>query len=280
MALILAQPLLMVELFHAVGPWLLTFKPFCRILGRDMNKLPCFLAALAIGSCFCTASENDAYVCRLQSLTREFPIEVKEIIHPRWLRSTPLSVDLQVVPPSEKITVLAISADDVAFTDAKGNALAWSLDEVFGQSGDDIELNVYTVPHGEWVELKGNLIVKIGGDIVTQPGQTVKMGEKGKLDIQGCDISYKWDADDKLWISVSNSDVCMLEDFIFKTPSGEAVRIISSSQTLGDEEVSWQFEFEKHVKAVSVLAKTYSELQSVTVPVNMRIGFTGEIKSE
>ena len=226
------------------------------------------------------ASENDAYVCRLQSLPLEFPIEVKEKFYPRWLRSTPLSVDLQVVPPSEKITVLAISADDVAFTDAKGNALAWSLDEVFGQSGDDIELNVYTVPHGEWVELKGNLIVKIGGDIVTQPGQTVKMGEKGKLDIQGCDISYKWDADDKLWISVSNSDVCMLEDFIFKTPSGEAVRIISSSQTLGDEEVSWQFEFEKYVKAVSVLAKTYSELQSVTVPVNMRIGFTGEIKSE
>lgn len=158
MALILAQPLFMVELFQAVGAWLLTFKPFCRILGRDMNKLPCFLAAFAIGSCFCKASENDAYVCRLQSLTREFPIEVKE--------------------------------------------------------------------------------------------------------------------------TVSNSDVCMLEDFIFKTPSGEAVRIISSSQTLGDEEVSWRFEFEKDVKAVSVLAKTYSELQSVSVPVNMRIGFTGEIKSE
>jgi hypothetical protein len=97
MALILAQPLLMVELFQAVGAWLLTFKPFCRILGRDMNKLPCFLAAFAIGSCFCMASENDAYVCRLQSLTREFPIEVKEKFHPRWLRSTPLSVDLKAV---------------------------------------------------------------------------------------------------------------------------------------------------------------------------------------
>ena len=245
-----------------------------------MKKLPYFLAFFAIGSGICAAADNDAYVCRLQSLTREFPIEAKEKFRPRWLRSTPLLLDLQVVPPSEKVTVLAISANEVSITDAQGNALEWSLDEVFGQSGDDIELNVYTVPQGEWAEIKGNLTVKIGGDIVTQPGQTVQMGEKGKLDIPGCDISYEWDENEDLRISMSNSDANSLDDFIFKTPSGEDVKIVSSSQTLGEQEVSWRFEFAKDIKAVSVLAKTYSALKDITVPVNMRIGFSGEIKAE
>ena len=243
-------------------------------------KLPYFLAFFAIGSGICAAADNDAYVCRLQSLTREFPMEAEEESIPRWLRSASLSVEIQVVPPAEKMTVLAISENDVSITDAKGNALEGSPDKIFAQSGDVIEFNVYTAPQGEWVEIKGNLVVTIGGDIVTQPGQTVQMGEKGKLDIPSCDISYEWDENEDLRISMSNSDANSLDDFIFKTPSGEDVKIVSSSQTLGEQEVSWQFEFEKDIKAVSVLAKTYSALEDITVPVNMRIGFSGEIKAE
>lgn len=245
-----------------------------------MKKLPYFLAFFAIGSGICAAADNDAYVCRLQSLTREFPMEAEEESIPRWLRSAALSVEIQVVPPSEKMTVLAISANDVSITDAKGNALEWSPDKIFAQSGDVIEFNVYTAPQGEWVEIKGNLIVTIGGDIVTQPGQTVKMGEKGKLNIHGCDVSYEWDENDELRISMSNGDANMLDDFIFKTPSGEEAEIISTCQASGEGEVRCYFGFEKDVKTVSVMAKTYSELKSDTVSFHKRIGFCGELNAE
>ena len=226
------------------------------------------------------ASEDSAFVCRLQSLTREFPVEVEETSFPRWLRSVPLSVEIQLLPASEKITVLAIRADDVSITDAEGNALEWSLDEIFGQSGDVIEFNVNTVPQGEWVEIKGNLTVKSGCGIVSHPGQTVKMGEKGKLDIPGCDISYEWDVNGNLRISMSNSDANMLDDFIFKTPSGEEAEIISICRASGEGEVCCFFGFEKDVKTVSVMAKTYSELKSDTVSFHKRIGFCGELNAE
>ena len=245
-----------------------------------MSKLPYYLAAFATGLCFCMASADADYACRLHSLTREFPVEVGETSHPRWLRSVPLSVEIQLLPASEKITVLAISADDVSITDAEGNALEWSLDEIFGQSGDVIEFNVNTVPQGEWVEIKGNLTVKSGCGIVSHPGQTVKMGEKGKLDIPGCDISYEWDVNGNLRISISNSDASVLDDFSFQTPSGDDVKIISSSQSSGEGEVHLRFEFVEEVKTVSVIAKSYSELKSDTVPVHKRIGFCGELKAE
>ena len=118
-----------------------------------MKKLPYFLAFFAIASGICAAADNDAYVCRLQSLTREYPMEAEEDSIPRWLHSASLSVEIQVVPPTEKMTVLAISANDVSITDAKGNALEGSPDKIFAQSGDVIEFNVYTAPQGEWVEI-------------------------------------------------------------------------------------------------------------------------------
>ena len=245
-----------------------------------MKKLPYFLAFFAIGSGICAAADNDAYVCRLQSLTREFPMEPEEESVPRWLRSASLSVEIQVVPPSEKMTVLAISANDVSITDAKGNALEGSPDKIFAQSGDVIEFNVNTVPQGEWVEIKGNLTVKSGCGIVSHPGQTVKMGEKGKLDIPGCDISYEWDVNGNLRISMRNGDANMLDDFIFKTPSGEEVEIISICRASGEGEVCCFFGFEKDVKTVSVMAKTYSELKSDTVSFHKRIGFCGELNAE
>jgi hypothetical protein len=62
-----------------------------------MKKLPYFLAFFVIGSGICAAADNDAYVCRLQSLTREFPMEAEEESSPRWLRSASLTVEIQAV---------------------------------------------------------------------------------------------------------------------------------------------------------------------------------------
>ena len=79
---------------------------------------------------------------------------------------------------------------------------------------------------------------------------------------------------------MSNSDASVLDDFIFQTPSGDDVKIISSSQSSGEGEVHLRFKFVEEVKTVSVIAKSYSELKSDMVPVHKRIGFSGELKAE
>ena len=236
-----------------------------------MNKLSCILSALFLGSAFCLAAESETIECRLQSLTREFAHETE-------LERVPLEVEIALIPPTETTTVLNIAEGEISITDAMGNALEWSLFD--GRSGNVAGFEVYTVPQGDWVEIKGELTVRIGCDIVTQPGQTVKMGEKGKLNIQGCEISYEWDDNSKLRIFMKEADAEILADFIFKTPSDEDVEIFSSSRMYGMGEEHQEFRFKDDVKAISVIARTYRELKSVTVPVHKRFGFSGELKAE
>ena len=240
----------------------------------DMYKLPNYLVAIAIGSALSMAAESDSIECRLLSLNREFVVEteLEAVLY------APLNVEIELVPPTESTTVLSIVESQISITDAKGNALKWSLFE--GHSGNVAGFEVYTEPQGEWVEIKGNLTARISNDKVTHPGQTVKMGEKGKLNIPGCEISYEWDDNSKLKMFMREADAMMLADFIFKTPSGEEVEILSSSCMSGMGEEHRVFRFKDDVKAVSVIAKTYSDLKRVSVPVHKRIGFSGELKAE
>ena len=248
-----------------------------------MNKLPCILAAFFICSDFCLSAEDDAVECRLQSLRREFVIEAEESDIPSWFQCMPpLSLELKLVPPAEKMRILSIAAKDISITDAKGKPLEWICNEMGGSeiNRDVAAFEICTNPQGEWVEIKGTLAVQMADDIISHPAQTVTMREKGKLNIAGREITYAWGEDKRLEFSLSERDAWGLAEFSFVLPSGEIVEYISSSCTVGLPVVEFGYRFRDDVKTVSVIVRTYSEPRCVMVPVRMRIGFSGEIKSE
>ena len=195
----------------------------------------------------------------------------------------PDTVELKLAAPSEQKIIQEISAGNIAITDAKGNSLEWSLSEkesIRGVAKGVTVFKIHTVPQGDWVEIKGDLKAQVSGDIITHPAQSVKMGEKGKLNIPGLDITVEWDKDDELELSTTGKQSRAIADCSFKTPSGAEAEILHSSTMSGMNEVSLGYGFEDGIKEVSVIMKTYGEPKTVTVPVHKRIGFSGELKAE
>lgn len=253
--------------------------------GEVMNK-SLILVGLAACVCFASASDGESIECKLQSLTRNYAAKPVEPNAPRWARKyadVPLTVELKLAVPSEQKVIQEISAGNIAITDAKGNSLEWSLSEkesIRGVAKGVTVFKIHTVPQGDWVEIKGDLKAQVSGDIITHPAQSVKMGEKGKLNIPGLDITVEWDKDDELELSTTGKQSRAIADCSFKTPSGAEAEILHSSTMSGMNEVSLGYGFEDGIKEVSVIMKTYGEPKTVTVPVHKRIGFSGELKAE
>lgn len=251
-----------------------------------MNKLPFLLIGFAANVFCVSAADNDVLECKLQSLTRNYSAKPVEPNAPRWARKyadVPLTVELKLAAASEQKVIQEISAGNIAITDAKGNSLEWSLSEkesIRGVAKGVTVFRIHTVPQGDWVEIKGDLKAQITGDIITHPAQSVKMGEKGKLDIPGLDITVEWDNDGELEFSTTGKQSRAIADCSFKTQSGAEAEILHSSTMSGMNEVSLGYGFEDGVKEVSVIMKTYGEPKTVTVPVHKRIGFSGELKAE
>lgn len=231
------------------------------------------------------AAESETIDCQVRSIARDFSAKPMAQKTPRWAymhSAVPLTVELKLAASSEKTVIQDIAAGKITINDAKGNTLEWSLSEKdsFREQKGVAVFKIHTAPQGDWVEIKGSLTAQLSGDIVTHPAQGVKMGEKGKLNIPGCEISYEWDENDMLELSMSGKDNKAIADCSFKTPAGESVEICYTAHSSGMGEVSRGYGFGDDVKAVSVIVKTYGEPKSATVPLNMRIGFSGELKAE
>lgn len=186
----------------------------------------------------------------------------------------------KITVPSEKQSILSVTPVDVSISDASGSPMEWSVTDEKSRSASAhmLAFDIETQPKGEWVEIKGSLSVSIASSTVKQPARKVKCGDSGKLDIPGLEISYKWEKGEDIEFSMSQADSRRIADINFKTPAGKTVAVVSSGTFTGMDETEYSYGFATDEKEICVVVETYTEPATVTIPLNSRIGFSGEQK--
>ena len=186
----------------------------------------------------------------------------------------------KITLPSEKQSILSITPVDVSISDASGSPLEWSVtdEKSRSDSAQMLAFDIENQPKGEWVEIKGSLSVSIATGSVRQPARKVKCGDSGKLDIPGLEITYKWEKGEDITFSMSQADSRRIADISFKTPAGKKIQVVSSGTFSGIDETEYSYGFATDEKEICVVVETYTEPSTVTIPLNSRIGFSGEQK--
>ena len=250
---------------------------------RVMKLFSLFASVLAVTSAMAVANETPQLT--LYSLQRNYSVAAEPTRTPhnmfRFFKA-PSAMQLvwKITLPSEKQSILSITPVDVSISDASGSPLEWSVtdEKSRSDSAQMLAFDIENQPKGEWVEIKGSLSVAIATGSVKQPARKVKCGDSGKLDIPGLEISYKWEKGEDIEFSMSQADSRRIADINFKTPAGKTVAVRSSGTFTGMDETEYSYGFATDEKEICVVVETYTEPVTVTIPLNSRIGFSGEQK--
>lgn len=248
-----------------------------------MNLFSLFASILAVTSAVAVANETPQLT--LYSLQRNYSVAAEPTRTPhnmfRFFKA-PSAMQLvwKITLPSEKQSILSITPVDVSISDASGSPLEWSVtdEKSRSDSAQMLAFDIENQPKGEWVEIKGSLSVFIATGSVKQPARKVKCGDSGKLDIPGLEITYKWEKGEDITFSMSQADSRRIADIRFKTPAGKTVAVRSSATFTGMDETEYSYGFATDEKEICVVVETYTEPSTVTIPLNSRIGFSGEQK--
>lgn len=245
-----------------------------------MNKLPLLSITLLMSiPGFCIAA--DAPTATLYSLTRVF--EEKKEPAPKdgnmfvFFNEQPaLRITWKLNAP-QKQNIISVKPGDISITDASGATLEWSAGNLpfSNKEGKHVSIDIDTQPKGDWIEIKGNLSASVAKGSSKQPAQTVKCGEKGKLNIKGLNISYEWEEGEDIQFSMSDKDNARVADIRFRTKSGQKVKVNGTSRMSGMKEATLGYSLDTDEKEVSVIVSTYKDPTTITIPLNMKVGFSG-----
>ena len=244
-----------------------------------MNKLPLCITLLMSISGFGIAA--DAPTATLYSLTRVFE-EKKEAAQKsesmfHFFKEQPaLQITWKLHAPPEQ-SIISVKPGDISITDASGATLEWSTGNLpfSNKEGKHVSIDIDTQPKGDWIEIKGNLSASVAKGSSKQPAQTVKSGEKGKLNIKGLNISYEWEEDENIQFSMSEKDNARVADIRFRTKSGQIVKVNGTTLWSGMKEITLGYSLDTDEKEVSVVVTTYEDPTTITIPLNMKVGFSG-----
>lgn len=250
---------------------------------RVMKLFSLFASVLAVTSAMAVANETPQLA--LYSLQRNYSVAAEPTRTPhnmfRFFKA-PSAMQLvwKITLPSEKQSILSITPVEVSISDASGSPLEWSVmdEKSRSDSAHMLAFDIENQPKGEWVEIKGSLSVAIAAGSVKQPARKVKCGDSGKLDIPGLEITYKWEKGEDITFSMSQADSRRIADISFKTPAGKKIQVVSSGTFSGIDETEYSYGFATDEKEICVVVETYTEPSTVTIPLNSRIGFSGEQK--
>lgn len=245
-----------------------------------MNKLPLLSITLLMSiSGFSIAA--DAPTATLYSLTRVFeerkePAQKTEGMFAFFKEQPALQITWKLNAP-QKQNIISIKPGDISITDASGATMEWSTgNNIFSNKEDKlVSIDIDTQPKGDWIEIKGNLSASVAKGSSKQPAQTVKSGEKGKLNIKGLDISYEWEEDENIQFSMSDKDNTKVADIRFRTKSGQKVKVNGTTRWSGMKEMTLGYSLDTDEKEVSVIVSTYKNPTTITIPLNMKVGFSG-----
>lgn len=248
-----------------------------------MKKLALSLVLLMGASCFAVAA--DTPTASLYSLTRHYAITPNQEKGPgaqtmfrMFRKPAPLLLSWHINTTGKQQKILNVTPDNISITDADGNALEWSLSDETAIPENLVHLEIETQPKGDWIEIKGALKVSLSEQTTRQPQQTVKYGESGKLNIPGMEMSYEWKEGEDIRFTLPTKDKRKVADIHFKTPEGKKVRISCQYSGTGMQESSFGYDLETDAKEIFVVVETYNEPTTVSIPLNARIGFSGELK--
>ncbi len=245
-----------------------------------MNKLPLLSITLLMSiSGFSIAA--DAPTATLYSLTRVFeerkePAQKPEGMFAFFKEQPALQITWKLNAP-QKQNIISIKPGDISITDASGATLEWSTgNNIFSNKEDKlVSIDIDTQPKGDWIEIKGNLSASVAKGSSKQPTQTVKCGEKGKLNIKGLNISYEWEEGEDIQFSMSDKDNARVADIRFRTKSGQKVKVNGTTRWSGMKEMTLGYSLDTDEKEVSVIVSTYKNPTTITIPLNMKVGFSG-----
>lgn len=245
-----------------------------------MNKLP-LLSITLLMSIPGFGMAADAPTATLYSLTRVFEEKKEPAQKPgsmfAFFKEQPaLQITWKLNAP-QKQNIISIKPGDISITDTSGDTLEWSTGRNIFSNSDDkfVSIDIDTQPKGDWIEIKGNLSASVAKGSSTQPAQTVKSGEKGKLNIKGLDISYEWEEDENIQFSMSDNDNAKVADIRFRTKSGQKVKVNGTTRWSGMKEMTLGYSLDTDEKEVSVIVSTYKNPTTITIPLNMKVGFSG-----
>lgn len=250
-----------------------------------MNKLPLSLVLLMGASCFAAAANTPT--ASLYSLTRHYDVTPNQekgtgaqTMFRLFRKPAPLLLTWHINTTGKQQEILNVTPDNISITDAAGTALEWSLTDETATPENLVNLEIETQPKGDWIEIKGAIKVSLAEQTTRQPQQTVKYGESGKLNIPGMEMSYEWDKGEDIRFTLPTKDRRKVADIHFKTPEGKKVRISCQYNGTGMKESSFGYDLETDAKEICVVVETYGEPTTVSIPLNSRIGFSGELKQD
>lgn len=245
-----------------------------------MNKLP-LLSITLLMSISGLGIAADSLTATLYSLTRVFeerkePAQKPESMFTFFKEQPALQITWKLIAPQQQ-NIISVKPGDISITDTSGATLEWSTgNNIFSNKEDKlVSIDIDTQPKGDWIEIKGNLSASVAKGSSKQPAQTVKCGEKGKLNINGLDISYEWEEDENIQFSMSDKDNKMVADIRFRTKSGQKVKVNGTTQWNGMKETTLGYSLDTDEKEVSVIVSTYKDPTTITIPLNMKVGFSG-----
>ncbi len=248
-----------------------------------MNKLPLLSITLLMSiPDFCMAS--DAPTATLYSLTHVFDTTQKGMASSaeRAFHAFSAQVPLQIswtINTKKHQTITHIRPDIISITDASGYPLKWkfSKNDFTSEAEKRITIFIETQPKGDWIDIKGSLSASVSEASSVHTAQNIKCGDSGQMNIEKLNILYKWEKGRNIEFTVKEKDRAVLKEIKFRTMSNQeaVVRSISTAHMQGSDEVILGYGLAYDEKEVSVIVSTHNEPTAVTIPLNMKVGFSG-----
>ena len=97
------------------------------------------------------------------------------------------------------------------------------------------------------------------------------------MNIEKLNILYKWEKGRNIEFTVKEKDRAVIKEIKFRTMSNQeaVVRSISTAHMQGSDEVILGYSLDTDEKEVSVIVSTYKDPTTITIPLNMKVGFSG-----